>query len=192
MLLGSLTTVIPVGTTSIGQYAFQGYERLQSIQIPSTVTAIGDNAFDGCDNLTSVIVGMQQPIDIAESTFTNRSNAVLYVPIGCKPLYAAAEYWKDFYDMKEIEITEGIKGDVNGDGIVNALDIQAVINAAAIESVEAKYDINSDGKVNALDIQEVINISAATAARQLELEQMKLQAPKLKARSVRRNSKNAE
>ncbi len=101
-----------------------------------------------------------------------------------------------YYETSEMRTTFTVGGsttaDVNGDGIVNALDIQSVINAAAIESVEAKYDVNSDGKVNALDIQEVINISAATAARQLELEQMKLQAPKLKARSVRRNSKNAE
>ncbi len=61
------------------------------------------------------------------------------------------------------------KTDVNDDGKVNALDIQEVINAAVVESTEAKYDVNSDGKVNALDIQEVINAAAAEAARQFEL-----------------------
>ena len=55
--------------------------------------------------------------------------------------------------------SETQQGDVNGDGLVNALDIQEVINAATAESVESEYDMNSDGKVNALDIQEVINAS---------------------------------
>jgi hypothetical protein len=53
---------------------------------------------------------------------------------------------------------------VNGDGKVNALDIQEVINAAVLESKEAKYDINGDGKVNALDIQDVINAATSVAA----------------------------
>ncbi len=50
--------------------------------------------------------------------------------------------------------------DVNGDGIVNALDIQTVINAAVEDSTDAKYDLNKDGVVNALDIQTVINAAA--------------------------------
>jgi M6 family metalloprotease-like protein len=51
------------------------------------------------------------------------------------------------------------KGDLNGDGIVNALDIQLEINAAVEGYADAKYDMNGDGTVNALDIQEVINLA---------------------------------
>lgn len=69
-----------------------------------------------------------------------------------------------------ITLTQGnggntVKGDVTGDGIVNALDIQAVINAAVADSKEPKFDLNSDGIVNALDIQTVINIAAAGSRR---------------------------
>lgn len=60
-----------------------------------------------------------------------------------------------------------MKGDVTGDCIVNALDIQAVINAAVAESREPRYDLNGDGIVNAHDIQTVINI-ASEAARRLK------------------------
>jgi hypothetical protein len=56
--------------------------------------------------------------------------------------------------------------DLNGDGKVNALDIQTIINACVDSSTDSKFDINKDGKVNALDIQEVIN-AAAAAARKL-------------------------
>jgi hypothetical protein len=60
-----------------------------------------------------------------------------------------------------LEGGETIKGDLSGDGKVNALDIQMIINACVAESTDAVFDINKDGNVNALDIQEVINIAAA-------------------------------
>jgi hypothetical protein len=53
---------------------------------------------------------------------------------------------------------EDIKGDVNGDGVVNGTDIQAVINFIVAGEYDAKADVNEDGKVNGTDIQEIINI----------------------------------
>src|SRR3989344_5029999 len=47
--------------------------------------------------------------------------------------------------------------DVNRDGVVNALDIQMVINNALSVGNYGTCDINSDGVVNAFDIQMVIN-----------------------------------
>ena len=48
-------------------------------------------------------------------------------------------------------------GDVNGDGLVNALDVVAVINAVlGIQPLPAA-DVNGDGAVNALDVVFVIN-----------------------------------
>ena len=74
-------------------------------------------------------------------------------------------YYKDTDLKGYTQIYTGLQvGDVNGDGKVNALDIQEVINAAVLESKEAKYDINGDGKVNALDIQDVINAATSVAA----------------------------
>jgi hypothetical protein len=67
----------------------------------------------------------------------------------------------DFAGWKEYQASDASKkSDLNGDGKVNALDIQEIINACVAEKTEAKYDINGDGKVNALDIQEVINVAA--------------------------------
>ena len=51
-----------------------------------------------------------------------------------------------------------VPGDVNGDGVVNAIDVQLVINAAlGIDVSPAEPDINGDGVVNAIDVQLVIN-----------------------------------
>ena len=55
---GDLVTelVIPEGVTSIGNYAFSGYESLTSVTIPSSVTLIGKRAFSYCLNLISITV----------------------------------------------------------------------------------------------------------------------------------------
>ena len=51
-----------------------------------------------------------------------------------------------------------VKGDVNGDSVVNGADIQEVINVIVAGEFDAKADVNGDGKVNGADIQEIINI----------------------------------
>lgn len=48
---------IPVGTTSIGDYAFYQYFAITSVTIPDSVTTIGGNAFKNCTGLTNVTIG---------------------------------------------------------------------------------------------------------------------------------------
>jgi Zn-dependent metalloprotease len=50
------------------------------------------------------------------------------------------------------------KADVNRDGVVNAVDVQLVINAVLkLSKSFVDADVNRDGKVNAADVQAVIN-----------------------------------
>ena len=109
--MGSLTSVVlPSSLTSIGTGAFSWCWSLPSITIPANVTSIGGGSFEGCDNLTSVTVENPEPVAIGESTFSNRANATLYVPSGCKAAYEAADYWKEFKEIveigQEIEVTD--------------------------------------------------------------------------------------
>ena len=46
-------------------------------------------------------------MSISSYTFTNRWDATLYVPIGSKTAYEAANYWKEFKEIVE-EGTSGI------------------------------------------------------------------------------------
>ncbi len=57
----------------------------------------------------------------------------------------------------EIEHTQGIPGDVNGDTKVNGADIVAVINYVLAASTVSVADVNGDTKVNGADIVAVIN-----------------------------------
>ncbi|MBQ6210300.1 MAG: leucine-rich repeat protein [Prevotella sp.] len=109
---------IPQGVTAVGNYAFYNAKAITSVTIPATVTELGGYAFYGCDNLTSVTVAWAEPITIGSSRFSNRANAILYVPTGTKALYEAADYWKEFKEIHEV----AIDGTVLIDGIYYALD----------------------------------------------------------------------
>ena len=97
---------------SIGENAFYGCLGLTSITIPESVTSIAINAFKDCSGLTSVTVKAETPLTITDGVFTNRTKATLYVPAGSKAAYEAADYWKEFKEIKEIGMTSptGITG----------------------------------------------------------------------------------
>ena len=100
----SLTSVI-IGNcvTSIGERTFNRCVGLTSVTIPNSVTSIGNYAFMACFGLTSVTVLNPTPVAITQDVFTNQTNAILYVPKGSKEAYQAADYWKEFKEIKPIE-----------------------------------------------------------------------------------------
>ena len=67
-----------------------------------------------------------------------------------------SEMYLDYIYLESATAT--LRGDVNGDGVVNGTDIQAIINSIVEGEYDEKADVNSDDQVNGTDIQEVINI----------------------------------
>ena len=95
--------------------------------MPDGISSIGNYAFQSCSNLTSVTVEMEMPLPISSNTFSNRANAILYVPHGCKAAYEAANYWKEFKEIVEMEPTG-----------VEVTDISQMDNVIYIEPTEAR------------------------------------------------------
>lgn len=64
-------------------------------------------------------------------------------------------------DSSQDNVQNGLTGDVNKDGVVNVLDIIAVVNYSLSGNGEnlSLFDLNGDGAVNVLDIIKVVNIS---------------------------------
>lgn len=130
-----ISLIIPKSVVSIGDYAFYGCDGLTNVTIPSSVTSIGTGAFISCYELTDVYVGNKVPLTIDDYTFDSYgvgvcSNGTLHVPAGCIEVYQSTSGWKNFKNIVDDykETTDGVKGDVNGDGVVDILDINEIVN----------------------------------------------------------------
>ena len=100
LMYGCSNTIIPSSVTAIAQYSFNN-SVISSIVIPRSVTAI--SGFVHCKSLTSVTVENPTPITINRNAFTGSYDATLYVPKGSKAAYEAADYWKNFSEIVEME-----------------------------------------------------------------------------------------
>ncbi len=152
---GLTSITIPNSVTSIGYQAFYRCSSLTSIEIPNSVTRIGNRAFSDCTSLTSVVSLIKEPVGIDSDAFTNRANATLRVPKGSRDAYAAANYWKEFKEIREIEM-----GDVNLDDNVDRTDMGIIVDCIMGENTKHALlaDVNGDNGVNAADVVKDIDI----------------------------------
>lgn len=86
--------------------AFEDCHSLEAITVPSSVKEISTRAFDDCDKLTSITCLALAPPKCSTYCFGyNREPEItLYVPVGCKENYAAAEIWSKFKEIIEIDV----------------------------------------------------------------------------------------
>ena len=63
---------------------------------------------------------------------------------------------EDTWTIEQGEV--GVLGDCDGNGVVNALDYQFILNLMGDEAYNVAGDVNKDGKVDGIDAQTVLNI----------------------------------
>ena len=168
--------------TEISENEFYGCSNLQKVTIGDGVTIIGNRAFSSCSSLKNFSFGTQMK-NIGIEAFSdctaveelssrastppvcgsqalndiNKWNCKLIVPKGYLKVYQDAEQWKEFFYIEEGDLV--LKGDVNGDGVVNVIDIVETVNAIKGHP-SAKYnpsnaDMNYDGVVDYKDTEAI-------------------------------------
>lgn len=99
----------------------------------------------------ATIAAFETAISDAEATLTALPGVYNDISSATSALTAAQEKYLN-------PEPEYMRGDVNGDNLVNGTDIQAVINFIVANEYDEKADVNKDEVVNGTDIQEIINI----------------------------------
>lgn len=174
---GLTTAIIPNSVTTIGNAAFYDCPSLTSVTIGNRVTSIGSSAFNGCSSLTSITIPesvtnigvsafwcsgltrVNNQSEIPQSidnnyTFSNRANATLYVPYGCKTAYEAADYWKEF---KEIIETNTVN--VGSTGFATYCSPNAM-DFSGVSGIKAYVASDFDSGTNTLTLTRVTEVPA--------------------------------
>ena len=164
---------IPENIKSLGLAAFEECKDLKRVTIPAGIQSIGDEAFLECVVLEQVTVLNPVPVPIADNVFHmtetwnedkteattgDFTTATLYVPYGSKAAYQAADGWKNFHNIVEME-PDYRPGDLNGDDLVNGTDLVALVSVIMGQDEQTKAaDVNADGLVNGTDYVALVDL----------------------------------
>ena len=159
--------IVPEGCEIIRGKNFYKLTRCKYIELPSTLKYFELEQPTGNSQWEVEIVLKAKEIPYTDNTpFYKCTHITLYVPKESLDKYLAdPNYNGKFKEIKAIPDDAPLKGDVNGDGKVNATDVTTVYNYIANPEATGltldKVDINGDGNVNATDITDLYNIIQA-------------------------------
>ena len=132
------------------------------IELPSTLKYFSMYSPNNDPQMEIVLKAKEVP-ETDKDPFYRCGLITLYVPKESLEKYLAnSNYNGKFKEIKAIPDNVTLKGDINGDGKVNAADVTTVYNYIANPEATGltldKVDINGDGNVNATDITDLYNI----------------------------------
>ena len=154
--------IVPEGCEYVLDNSLRNLSICKYIELPSTLKYFSMFQPRGDSQLEIVLKAKEVP-DSDRDPFARCGHVTLYVPKESLEKYQAdTRYNGKFKEIKAIPDNVTLKGDVNGDGKVNAADVTTVYNYIANPEATGltldNVDINGDGNVNATDITDLYNI----------------------------------
>lgn len=92
-----------------------------------------------------------------EAVILDQNMNVFDLPPDYEPNYLNSQIQAALNDCDECN-DEFIVGDVNGDGVLNILDVVIIVNLILSGEFNESADLNSDGLINVIDIVQLVNI----------------------------------
>ena len=137
--------------TGIGHRAFELFNQMSEIILPSTITSVEDLAFSKCTALTDLYCRAVEPPAASAFAFGNMnvSEVVLHVPAGTKEAYQSAEGWKDFANIVEdvsdnAIYVERVEGRIGG-----TMDIPVMLrNSYAVRGFQFEMELPEGTTIN--------------------------------------------
>ena len=100
--------LMPNRIASVASQAFKDCTSLANVEFGTGLLSIAENAFAGCTALKEVRLPVADPatVSVTANSFSgvDLSKAVLYVPQGSSALYAEADVWKEFGEIREMRV----------------------------------------------------------------------------------------
>ena len=147
--------VVPAQATTIGDYAFYNWD-IDTFTIPAQVKYLGTRAMAGMTRLQSIDAMPDEVPLLGEDVWEGVPQAAvtLNVPGNSLAAYRNAAQWREF------NVRSGsVRGDVDGNGIVNGSDVTALYNhLLSSVAVAGDPDVDGNGIINGADVTALYNI----------------------------------
>ncbi len=136
------SVTIPNSVTSIGGSAFLGCTGLTSVTIGENVEKIGNRAFYNCSKLSTINSLNPIPPMVESDTFeeVDKTTCVLNVPVDSKIEYQLENYWKDFFNINEVDFAGVEEVTVDDDVTLAVKDGSIVVNGLAGDATIELYN----------------------------------------------------
>ena len=146
--------------TTIMNSMFMNCESLEKLDVNTFDVSKVENAtkmFGWCQDLTTIYCDNSWDLTNAatDEMFRGCVNLVGAVPYDNTKVDGAMANPETGYFTKQ---ATWLRGDVNGDGDVNVMDITALIDIIMNDSEGPRADVNEDGDINVMDITALIDI----------------------------------
>lgn len=123
---GLKTINFPDSLINISPYAFRECSALESVTIPENVTSISIEAFSYCSSLKEITI-MNPECSIGNGAISNSYGVYSGVIYGLEGSTAQEYAVQNGNDFKIIGSSDTTKGDINGDGLVDAVDASIIL-----------------------------------------------------------------